>query len=333
MLCNPSQPLSALPLVRPDRDAADSNMISVERRNLSDVEAAQYFAAFWQVHSYLYGKGHLDRAAWLLSSAHEYANSWLYVSRNSASWFMDRSPLLTDQEFTQCVRSTLLVSPFGQGPDDTRCLCNLMDSTLPVHNPHKEMYHHMDCAAARCFRMYRHQEVCNALSSYVRKRIPDVAVMATPSLHSCKPGVKSIIPDLLITPTLRSGKYIDVTISNPAAKAYCRPTNRSQSSALIMNSTNVFREEEKKKKYSDTIPNIVATNMFVPFAVEATGRLGPRALDYLFELFPKDTRGFSKAVPLIKQISTIVSRHNARASLYVSKGLKRRTTTDVEALW
>ncbi len=190
----------------------------------------------------------------------------------------------------------------------------------------------MDCIAAGCFRMYRHQEISSAVSLYVKKRIPDIAISATPSLRSCRAGERNLIPDLLITPTGRSGKYIDITVSNPAASTYCT-ASATDNSSLVMNSTNVLREVDKITKYSRTRPNIVAGNMFVPFAVEATGRLGPRALDYLFELFPRDTRGFSKAVPLIKQIGTIVSRHNARASLYLSKGLKSRSESNMEAVW
>jgi hypothetical protein len=180
--------------------------------------------------------------------------------------------------------------------------------------------------------MYRHQEVSNVVHQYVQKRIPDIAISVTPSLNSTLPGVRNIIPDLYISPTGRSGKYIDFTISNPAAPSNCGPSAPIQA-ALVPNITNITREREKNDKYAHTVNNIVSRNMFVPFAVEATGRLGPRALSYLFELFPKDTMGFSKAVPLIKQIGTIVCRHNTRAALYLSKGLRQRSEGVVNVVW
>lgn len=222
-----------------DAAAADSNMVPMERRSLSDVEIAQYIAAYWHIHSYLRSKGHFDRAAWLLSSAFDYANSWLYVSRNSASWFSTCSPALTDTEYSLGVRNLLLASPFGSGPEEVVCACSRRLGNRDIlHDLHKEPYHQMDCPAASCFRMYRHQEVSNVVQQYVQKRIPDIAITTTPSLNSTVPGVRHIIPDLLITPTGRSGKYIDFTISNPAAPSNCGPSAPIQA-ALVPNITNM----------------------------------------------------------------------------------------------
>ena len=125
--------------------------------------------------------------------------------------------------------------------------------------------------------------------------------------------------DLLVTPVSRSGKYIDFTVGNPAAPTYHDTTDPNVSSTVLVNSTNRARELVKLRKYSDVVGNIVTNGMFVPFSVESTGRIGERTMSYLLELFPCDARGFTKAVPLIKQIGMILAQYNARAAIYSSK--------------
>jgi hypothetical protein len=81
-----------------------------------------------------------------------------------------------------------------------------------------------------------------------------------------------------------------------------------------MHSTNRARELLKLQKYSTAV-----SAKKIVCSILSTGRIGERAMSYLIDLFPRDARGFTKAVPLIKQIGIILARYNVRAGLYMSK--------------
>ncbi len=324
---NPARRFSSHPDVAPSSqgdETAESRMLPVERRNLSEVEMAQYIAAFWHhVHSYLRRIGCPDRAAWLLSSAHDYANSWLYLSRNSFSWFSGSFASLTDKEYSQALFNLLLIRSPHCAPMDTPCLCNIHYKLPPGRFPGNNPFHQLDCTATKCFRSFCHSNISRAFVQYVKKRIPEIAITSTPHLRLLNAtnaqSINILMADLLVTPVSRSGKYIDFTVGNPAAPTYHDTADPSISSTVLVNSTNRARELVKLRKYSDVVGNIVTNGMFVPFSVESTGRIGERTMRYLLELFPCDARGFTKAVPLIKQIGIILAQYNARAAIYSSK--------------
>ncbi len=324
LFANPAQPFLSHPVVAPSSqgdETAESRIHPAERRNISDVEMAQYIAAFWHVHSHLLRIGCPDRAAWLLSSAHDYANSWLYLSRNSTSWFSGSFHSMTDKEYSQALCNLLLIHSTNRVPLDTRCLCVTQYNLPPGVYPSNNMYHPLDCAATKCFRTFCHTEISRAFTHYVKKRIPDIAIAPTPPIQrrNNAQNIELLSADLVVTPPNRSGMYIDFTVGNPAAPTYHDTMDPNLSSSTLVHSTNRTRELLKLQRYSTAVVDIVTRKMFVPFAVESTGRIGERAMSYLLDLFPRDTRGFTKAVPLIKQIGIIIARYNARAALYASK--------------
>ena len=206
---------------------------------------------------------------------------------------------------------------------------------IPVLLKPESAFHTPDEAAdSRMFPVERpnpntcHESVSNAVSKYLKKRLADVAITRTPSLQT-KQANTNRIADLVVTPEGCAGKYIDFTVSNPAAPTYCNKA--SHSSATEPNSTNLFREKEKCRLYASTCAiNIVERNLFVPFAIESTGKIGNRAQQYLLDLFPPDARGFSKATPIMKQIGIIICKYNAQAILHMTKRL-RSWSTVVEA--
>lgn len=320
MYTSPALPILLDPdsaLQTPD-ETADSRMFPIERRNSNTTLDAQYIAAFWHIHSHLLRTGATDRAAWLLSAAHDHSNSWLYPSRNASSWFSNQPACLTEQEYLHALRSALLIAPHGLG-NDVPCNCPIPTHGQEPHFPAREAFHFLDCPGSRCFRMWCHESVSNAVSKYLKKRLPGVAVSLTPVLKTKGPSNR--IADLLVTTEDRPSKYIDFTVSNPAAPTY----SHNSRSAIEVNHTNMRREKEKSHLYATTCAvNIVERNLFVPFAIESTGRLGNSAMQYLLDLFPVDARGYSRAVPLIKQLGIVICKYNAQANLYKTKSLTSR---------
>jgi hypothetical protein len=86
-----------------------------------------------------------------------------------------------------------------------------------------------------------------------------------------------IIADIRFTRDNES-KLIDVSVINPGAKRYL-----DVGSADKEDVGSNKREEEKRVKYSQIL-GLAASNCFVPFVVEATGRLGKAAVKFVNNL-------------------------------------------------
>jgi hypothetical protein len=72
-------------------------------------------------------------------------------------------------------------------------------------------------------------------------------------------------------------QVVDVTISNPAAVTYIS----TYQSHMLDDVTNKAREQGKLTKYAHT--REVIEGKFLPFAIEATGRIGPMAQAWIEE--------------------------------------------------
>ena len=98
----------------------------------------------------------------------------------------------------------------------------------------------------------------------------------------------------------------DVTVAEPAA-----PTYVAAGSAVAPDVAAMEREKDKWARYKTHYGEEGAVGVtFVPFAVEATGRVGPNALDFL-----NATMGVSHQGPLelfYKRMSAEVARWNSR---------------------
>jgi hypothetical protein len=114
-------------------------------------------------------------------------------------------------------------------------------------------------------------------------------------------------------------KILDITVSDPAAPLY-RDMSPTLNSVRHADATNNRREQEKIAHYTPCLTNIVQNGHFVPFAVEATGRIGPAALSFLQELCPPDARGLTPITTLINHIGTVIAKSNAQATAYLMRG-------------
>jgi hypothetical protein len=73
---------------------------------------------------------------------------------------------------------------------------------------------------------------------------------------------------------------------------------------------NAFQEENKMKNYKEVIPEI--KNKLIIFSVEATGRIGNKARQFLERILPTPASGIPRYKALLKNIETIIMKHNAR---------------------
>ncbi len=147
----------------------------------------------------------------------------------------------------------------------------------------------------------RHNSVCNYLKVLIKQCCPDAVVTMEVPLQTM--NEEYILADLVyVDGAVR--KYIDVTIAHPGALRY-----RNVGSATTVDAANLLREVEKSAIYN-AVEGMEGSGCFVPFAVEATGRLGSQAIKWITELTAgKDVlyRSFC-----LNSISSVIARYNAR---------------------
>jgi hypothetical protein len=105
---------------------------------------------------------------------------------------------------------------------------------------------------------------------------------------------------------------IDVKVIEPSCKLYCEvvPGRNIPWSNEIVNVAASIGEKSKRSHYAKVsiikdIPGRLNMDNFVPFVIESSGRLGPKALELLTLIFGIETYKESK---LIKDISLICAR-------------------------
>lgn len=286
---------------------SDDQILPVEQRSLSSIVEAQYAHA-WQT-LYLHLCSHAPAsAAWFLSSRFDGSGKWLTPP---IGYFQSSSLVLHPDEYTLALRSRLLLSPFQDHPTvPSHCPCGALISPT-------EPFHFTDCHAGKCFLTMRHTSVQDILVKFLQRRFPAIIITKSPVLLAPPNTADRWYGDLQIQ-LPSAHKILDITVSDPAAPTYRRLT--PESSVTHADATNRCRETQKTNHYALSPSDIVQRGLFVPFAVEATGRLGPAALSFLQTLMPPDRRGLTPISTLITQIGTVIAKSNAQATAYLMRG-------------
>ena len=100
---------------------------------------------------------------------------------------------------------------------------------------------------------------------------------------------------------------IDFDVTNPAAGTFIAIKHCAH---LRPDRANAFQEEIKMKNYKDVVPEI--NDKIIIFSVEATGRIGIKARQFLERLLPTPASGIPRYKALLKNIETTIMKHNAR---------------------
>jgi hypothetical protein len=136
-------------------------------------------------------------------------------------------------------------------------------------------YHPFDCHKNKSARTYAHSLIVKHLAALLQKVYsgPVYSVHTEYSLGVDPHTLTAVEADIVV---MRGDSFIhiiDVATANPAASCYLEKDSHLQADAA-----SIAREIQKRAHYSRVVRN---ADLFVPFAVEVTGRLGPSAKAFL----------------------------------------------------
>jgi hypothetical protein len=248
-------------------------------------------------------------AAWFLSNGHRGSGRCLNWRGGLFRWNQ-----MSDQEFRDHLRLRLLTSPiFPFNPVDG-ILCPCRGGTEISHFPS----HALDCGANQGLYIRRHNAVVERLVQLVRVARPGSQVRAETRIYGGVGESDAIIADIRAVDGTEILVF-DVTITDPACKTHIRAHNAANRECAGA----ISKEQLKREKYSRVAGLCVAPNIFddehldkhykfIPFAVEATGRLGPTALLFLKKL-RLDNPAISHEVSFfLYAIGAVIARANSQ---------------------
>ena len=244
--------------------------------------------------------------AWYRSSIFRGSGRWL---AGITDHLYGKFEFIDNELYELALRIRLL-----SGPDLQWDMCALCLG-IPFHG--EKALHHLNCRAGQDYWRRRHEEVCDLVAGFVKKmglrplleyQLPPIqqAVSGTPTAAAIpqegvsteeglghtgvvegpvqEPATEPVqtkhradVFYYRTTGTLQS-VLIDVTVANPSAPSYASAAPEEKDDA-----TAIARETEKRRRY-DQFKNV---HEIVPFVVEATGRLGPTAIEWMKEISKK----------------------------------------------
>jgi hypothetical protein len=237
-----------------------------------------------------------SKAAWLLSSNFKGSGSWL-AGRGHKVFYGEFE--LKGETYREALRMRLLLPPVTAHTHEHRwaqrkCTCG---RELKLG---QDPFHLLDCAHGQWYFTRRHDAVKLILAKHIEKSYPDgkVVVEEVFTLDSGKVMKADIT---LRFPGSDDFYVIDVSIVEPAAPSYVKCGSNEHRDAA-----NNAREQNKISKYEILRNKEPAAFRFVPFVIEATGRLGIHGRAFLGELFTKQ-----QTTKLMMQIGAKIMKFNA----------------------
>jgi hypothetical protein len=263
-------------------------------RRIATQKAANPGTRAWAAMLYSNGSG-TSGALSFMNSAH---------GQHSTSYF-------SKQAYRDKVRSILMVGAFNDHPGGN-ILC---DCGEQYNNP----LHSLVCNNNAPSFTRRHTACRDALISVIKSVLPNarvekekvVGMRLLRSEGGLAPKQIKVICDI----KLQNGPVdntIDLMIVEPSCDHYCenKPGRNIPRSCEVVNAAAVIGEKFKTNHYGKVriingVPGRINLNNFVPFVIESSGRLGPKALEFLTLICGTETYKRSK---FIKDISLICAR-------------------------
>jgi len=302
---------------------------------------AMYLRAAESLHLDLQDIGRDAAAAWFLSSQFEGSGRWI-----SPPIGQRLAPHLTirHEEYRQALRSRFLLHPlqdhFRMQPDlSLNCECK---TKPPQHDGHQqsslfavisqsEPFHYLDCRNRAKQIKSRHDNVLLVLEKFIKARFPTVTLNTEQELPTRPDCDKRVIADLVLKlpPFGTRRMVLDVAIANPAAPSY---RNQQNGSIVKPGAANEYRDQFKTAHYSNlTYPDVtkLSPRCYYTFNVEATGRLGASAEQFIKDLYKECQRareleaaiGPSPIQALARDIGTVIAKYNAQAALFYKRAV------------
>ena len=249
-----------------------------------------------EMHSTLLDKlgeqGRASDRAWLRSGSTPSAARWL-------TWRggLGRRVSFTEQQFVDAFRLRLLRPPIeGLQLGQHTCHCNNV-SVADIPN------HLLICPYNEGLTISRHNSICAYLVVLIKQCWPDAQVSREVPLNLEDGNDNHIVADIMYVRG-EVVKYMDVTVAHPGAQRYL-----TRGSAEEVDVANIMRETAKTAIYN-AVPGMAASGCFIPFAVEATGRLGPKAIEWVTALTAGKDVIFRSYC--LNSISSGIARYNSR---------------------
>ncbi len=270
----PAEPLASPP---PENPAGNENQGGYGdlRRDVKNLMERLYDSGRKLVCSLLAGRGERSWQSWFRSCKFKGSGRWL--AGMSSNLFGEYQFTQNDQ-YTAALRLRLLCEPAGGFQSPCR-LCGLSSRTGGTRGPGiaaeetKEeeedsdiILHGLDCAQAQFFWYRRHNAIRDLLFSFLK------SIGYKPMKEGEAQIDEDLRPDIVYDPGgANRTVLIDVAIVNPSSRSYRRLAPHDKDDAAA-----IQREKDKERHYQRLTGYKV-----VPFVVEATGRLGPKARDFL----------------------------------------------------
>ena len=283
--------------------------MTIENLEVADIDStlhpdilavvASHKGAWLALYNKLLREQRNHHAAWLLSSTSKDSGLWLTWNGGD-----DHRFTFTPAEFAQILRLRLLLNPFEDAANHTRCvLCNgVTYRDAPLHA--------LECTRVNAARIWRHDRIRDQLAAALR--LCERACGKEVLLQGVD-GEGTLRADIL-TRT----EVIDVAIVDPCSPCYLRAGSHESYDVASDNRT------AAKRARWDSIGG-VANMELVPFIIESTGRLGKCAAAFCEPYFGTGASHSMKRTfkLFMRKIQFIMARWNARLILQARGHLVR----------
>ena len=235
--------------------------------------------------------GHLHLCAWLRSSSYVGTGRWMEWCGGLDSRF-----ILAEAEFREALRLRLLIPPF---PSPGNVMCPTCQDVSLRDAP----MHPLDCNALRAWRTRCHNLVRDQLAKLLRKEFSDNDVQGDIRVEHSVVGATGITCKADIYCPLPTRTYIiDIAIVDPSAPSYTRMDDSHE----VADAAAKHRERDKTTFFNEAA---IDGAQFIPFMVEATGRLGPAARDFLHLIISRERDALKD---FLGHMSVTLAKLNAR---------------------
>jgi len=256
-------------------------------------------------------KAHIRVADELITSlvpyeATRFQAAWLLSVPGGGKSFMD-SPgsyyekFFGNTEFICAVRAKL-----GLGPVVSDNLVIRICGCKKPLEPQRHDLHGLSCRLNSNLRTFCHNDIVTLLCGLLKKRHPSAPILreefiGESTIHGT---IREVKADIVYTVGLRKF-YIDVSTIDPGSETCLAP---SINSALNRDAAAKSREISKRRHYRTCVPQPPEIDV-VPFVIEASGRLGPAAMSFLFTVCGTQTYMRSN---FISSVNTICARYTGK---------------------
>jgi Reverse transcriptase (RNA-dependent DNA polymerase) len=240
------------------------------------------------------------------SPDHQSQAAWFLSSTIGGTAFMDSTAGIAyeryfgDAEFICAARMKLGVGPTNEPGNQLRvCACGKAFETRV------DPFHAISCRLNHHARTYCHTDIVSLLYNLLKRRHPLSAIAKEKEVGHTVEG-QAVRADIVVNigPTTY---VIDVSTVDPGNAS---SLGQAQSSATHQDSAALKRERTKRTYYRRVVtPARLEEAQVIPFVVETSGRLGPAAISFLFQLCVLSPFARTK---FLNSVVMLVSRTNGK---------------------